>query len=223
MRIGERVFELTGVDEKKKEREGPGTQLPLLGFDFDVEARQLSVPRTKAEEMIGFIESILARTEANQCVSHQELSSIVGCLPWAGTGVERGRAYLREIRSPLVAVMDLLTSRLLREQFCIPLYLFKEAVAELGWWLEALRMGGGAQTWHVGSNGKFYRFRWAVTTPAMWTNHKWMSCSKHNSLTRRAIPVSTPELLLPLLMAVIALMLSHHPIILRQRHCRPIC
>eukprot|EP00961_Rhodomonas_salina_P173364 2337799-Rhodomonas_salina.1 len=58
--------------------------------------------------------------------------------------------------------MEIMKTRRLREQFCVPLYKFEEATAELRWWLEALSLNGGAQSWQVGTDGKFYRFRWSA-------------------------------------------------------------
>eukprot|EP00961_Rhodomonas_salina_P304618 3941664-Rhodomonas_salina.4 len=129
---------------------------------FDVDTGRLSVPLNRANEICVLIRSILTRGDNNQSISYQELASVVGRLTWVGTGVELGRAYLRDIRRPLVAVMELLKTRKAREQFCVPLYKFEEATAELRWWLAALSLNGGGQSWQVGADGRFHRFRWTA-------------------------------------------------------------
>eukprot|EP00961_Rhodomonas_salina_P247528 3344277-Rhodomonas_salina.2 len=133
------------VREKVLKREGPSKCLPLLGIMFDVDTGRLSVPLNRANGICALIRS-LSRGDNKQSISYQELVSVVGRLTWAGTGVELGRAYLRDIRRQLVAVMELLKTLKAREQFCVPLYKFEEAMAELRWWFAALSLNGGGQS-----------------------------------------------------------------------------
>eukprot|EP00961_Rhodomonas_salina_P253751 3429401-Rhodomonas_salina.1 len=79
---------------------------------------------------------------------------------WASSAVEMGRAYLRQMRKPAVAVTDLLTTWSARERFCIPLWHFGKAVDELRWWRRALEVCGGRLSWHVDSDGCFRAWRW---------------------------------------------------------------
>ena len=63
------------------------------------------------------------------------------------------------MRKPLITVQSLLTTRRERERFCVLPYHFHEAVAELRWQHEAVRVGG-ARKWHVGPSGNFELWRW---------------------------------------------------------------
>eukprot|EP00961_Rhodomonas_salina_P074116 995902-Rhodomonas_salina.1 len=131
VQVGTRVFKLMNVREKVLKREGPSKCLPLLGIMFDVDTGRLSVPLNWANEICELIQSILARGDNKQSISYQELASVVGRLTWAGTGVELGRAYLRDIRRPLVAVMELLKTRKAREQFCVCLLYTSDAADDM--------------------------------------------------------------------------------------------
>eukprot|EP00961_Rhodomonas_salina_P207482 2800561-Rhodomonas_salina.1 len=79
---------------------------------------------------------------------------------WASGAVELGKAYLRQMHKPGVAVSELLKTRMDRNRFCIPLYMFPRALEELRWWLAALKVCGGKRTWHVDGDGFFKAWRW---------------------------------------------------------------
>jgi len=158
--VAERVFEVAGVTEKKLKREGPDQLPTLLGFVLDTLIHRLSIPPTKAKEILKVLESMLRRAGAKQSVSHQELSSLVGKLTWAAVAVVLGRAYLRHIRKPLYAVQDLLRRRRDRECFCIPIYHFGKLLDELRWWREALKVNGGSQRLFVDESGHYDIWTW---------------------------------------------------------------
>mmetsp|Transcript_30389 Transcript_30389/g.62612 ORF Transcript_30389/g.62612 Transcript_30389/m.62612 type:complete len:869 (-) Transcript_30389:3743-6349(-) len=158
--VGAKVFELVGVVEKIMKREGPDQLMCLLGFLFNTLTHCLSIPEKKAREILMLLDSILDRVDKVQSVAHQELSSLVGRLTWSSTAVVLGRAYLQHVRKPLVAVQTLLPRRRDRERFCIPLYHFKEAVAELRWHRAALASGGSSGTIHVGPKGLYEWWKW---------------------------------------------------------------
>lgn len=162
VQVGALVFELMNVREKVLKLEGPSKCLQLLGKMFDVNTGLLLVPLNRANEICALIQSILTLGDNRQSISYQELASVVRRLTWAGTGVELGRAYLRDIRRQLVAVMELLKTRKAQEQFCVPLYKFEEATAELLWWFAALSLNWGGQLWQVGKDRKFHSFRWTA-------------------------------------------------------------
>eukprot|EP00961_Rhodomonas_salina_P191720 2587195-Rhodomonas_salina.1 len=105
---------------------------------FDSVSQELSVPERKAKELLLLLDSLLSRADSKQSVSCHELELMAGKLMWASSAVEIGRAYLRQMRKPAVAVTDLLTTRSARERFCIPLWHFGKAVDELRWWRRAL-------------------------------------------------------------------------------------
>jgi len=155
-----RIFELVGVIEKVLKREGPAQALVLLGFLFDTTTGLLSIPADKAKAMLVMIDDMLARAERFQSVSWSEFSNLIGKLTWAATGVELGRAYLRNMRKPCTAVQPTLLMRNQRQIFCIPLYLFPKAIAELKWWRRALECNGGRVQWHVGKGGTYELWRW---------------------------------------------------------------
>jgi len=158
--IGSTVFELAGLPEKVLKREGPSWIMAILGFVFCTVMGILTIPELKAEEMLALIESALERVYSRQSVSWAELARIVGKLTWACTGVELGRLYLRNLRKPLIAVQDLLKFRTVKEGFCIPLWHFTKAVAELEWWREALRCSGGKYSWFLNSEGRYAKWSW---------------------------------------------------------------
>eukprot|EP00961_Rhodomonas_salina_P017151 230564-Rhodomonas_salina.1 len=158
--VAARIFELVGVTEKVLKREGPARALDLLGMRFSTVTHELSIPERKCSEILVLLEGILGRCERRQSVSWHELESMVGKLMWASGAVELGKAYLRQMRKPGVAVSELLKTRMDRNRFCIPLYMFPRALEELRWWLAALKVCGGKRTWHVDGNGFFKAWRW---------------------------------------------------------------
>ena len=79
---------------------------------------------------------------------------------WAATGVELGRVYLRHLRKPGTSVSRDLKTRAARDRFCIPISHFKEAIAELQWWLQALEARAGSFHWHLIQNGAYEKWRW---------------------------------------------------------------
>ena len=110
--VGAFIFQVAGLIEKISKREGPDQKLALLGFLFNTLQHLLSIPETKSKEILFQIESILRRVDARQSVSFQEFLSLIGKLTWAGSAIVMGRAYLRQVRKPLIAVqLDLLTRR----------------------------------------------------------------------------------------------------------------
>jgi len=158
--VGALIFRLVGVIEKVAKREGPSQVLCLLGFLFDSLRHQLKIPAAKAEEICFLLDRILERVDRRQSVAYQELSSMIGKLVWASPAVILGKAYIRHMRKPLLAVQDLLPRRRDRDRFCLPLWHFDAAVAELRWHREALREGGGSTTCHVGPFGTYEFWRW---------------------------------------------------------------
>jgi len=155
-----RIFELIGVIEKVLKREGPAQALVLLGFLFDTVTGLLSIPEDKSRAILAMIDDVLHRADNRQSVSWSEFSNLIGKLTWAATGVEIGRAYLRNMRKPCTAVLPTLLMRNQREVFCIPLYLFPKALEELRWWKRALECNGGRVQWHVGKAGTYELWRW---------------------------------------------------------------
>ena len=148
------------MPEKVKKREGPSMVMAILGFMFCTITGVLTIPEAKAQEMILLISSVLARAYAKQSVSWEELVQIVGKLTWACTGVELGRVYLRNLRKPLIAVQTLLRLRVMKAAFCIPIWHFTKALAELEWWLEALKCSGCRYAWHLNTEGRYVRWTW---------------------------------------------------------------
>mmetsp|Transcript_61537 Transcript_61537/g.127178 ORF Transcript_61537/g.127178 Transcript_61537/m.127178 type:complete len:213 (+) Transcript_61537:2-640(+) len=147
--VGSKVFELAGLPEKVAKREGPSWVMAILGFIVCTVMGVLTIPDLKCQEMLVLIDSALERAYARQSVLWTELARIVGKLTWACTGVELGRLYLRNLRKPLIAVQDMLKKRAVKNAFCIPLWHFKKALAELEWWREALRCSGGKYNWFL--------------------------------------------------------------------------
>jgi len=158
--VGSKVFELAGLPEKVAKREGPSWIMAILGFIFCTIMGILTIPELKCQEMLVLIDSALERAYAQQSISWTELARIVGKLTWACTGVELGRLYLRNLRKPLVAVQSILKKRAIKDAFCIPLWHFKKAVAELEWWREALRCSGGKYNWFLDSQGRYAKWAW---------------------------------------------------------------
>jgi len=158
--VGSRVFELAGLPEKVAKREGPSWIMAILGFVFCTIMGVLTIPEVKCEEMLVLIDSALERAYSRQSISWSELARIVGKLTWACTGVELGRLYLRNLRKPLVAVQDMLKMRMVKDAFCIPLWHFKKAIAELEWWREALRCSGGRYNWFLDAEGRYAKWAW---------------------------------------------------------------
>mmetsp|Transcript_18276 Transcript_18276/g.36993 ORF Transcript_18276/g.36993 Transcript_18276/m.36993 type:complete len:626 (+) Transcript_18276:2498-4375(+) len=154
------IFVTVGVTEKTLKREGPAQLLCLLGFLFSTLTHQLKVPEEKARELCHVLDSVLSRVDRRQLVAFQELSSLIGKLTWASVAIILGKAYLRHIRKPLIAVQDLLPRRRDSERFCVPLWHFREAVEELRWFRQALAVGGGTSTWHTGPSGLYELWRW---------------------------------------------------------------
>jgi len=154
------VFRVIGVTEKVIKREGPGQALELLGFLFSTLTHRLKIPEKKRKELCFVLDGILSRAAARKSVAYQELSSVLGKLVWASSAIILGRAYLRHVRKPLLAVQDLLPRRSDRDRFCIPLWHFGSALAELRWHREALEERGGSTTCHVGPEGTYEFWRW---------------------------------------------------------------
>ena len=136
--IAAQVFELIRVIEKVSKREGPNRALVLLGFLFNSTTRVLSIPVEKLRALLAMIDDFLARAEAMQSISWTEFQNLIGKLTWAATGVELGRTYLSNMRKLGTAVLSTLERRSERQAFCIQLYLFPRALAELCWWCRAL-------------------------------------------------------------------------------------
>jgi len=158
--IGSAVFDLVGLPEKVLKREGPSWVMAILGFVFCTVMGILTIPEAKSKKMLLLIDLALERAYQQQSISWAELARIVGKLTWACTGVELGRLYLRNLRKPLIAVQNLLKFRTLKEGFCIPLWHFSKAIAELEWWREALRCSGGKFSWFLNAQGRYTRWKW---------------------------------------------------------------
>mmetsp|Transcript_62463 Transcript_62463/g.129732 ORF Transcript_62463/g.129732 Transcript_62463/m.129732 type:complete len:642 (-) Transcript_62463:1730-3655(-) len=157
--IGSAVFDLVGLPEKVLKREGPSWVMAILGFVFCTIMGILTIPEIKSKEMLVLIDSALDRAYQHQSISWAELARIVCKLTWACTGVELGRLYLRNLRKPLIAVQDLLKFRTVKEGFCIPLWHFTKAIAELEWWREALRCSGGKFSWFLNAQGRYTKWK----------------------------------------------------------------
>lgn len=159
IQVGETVFRLAGMSEKLSKRER-GYALIMLGFAFDSRTGVLRVPEGKCQEILALLRSVLERAKRRQSVSLRELSSLGGKLMWACAAVVCGRFYLRNVRKLVVAVQDILATRLDREAFCVQVWHFGKALEELEWWEQVLTVGGGVRAWYVGEDGKFKAWRW---------------------------------------------------------------
>eukprot|EP00961_Rhodomonas_salina_P015395 206660-Rhodomonas_salina.1 len=147
------------MSEKLSKRER-GYALIMLGFAFDSRTGVLRVPEGKCQEILALLRSVLERAKRRQSVSLRELSSLGGKLMWACAAVVCGRFYLRNVQKLVMAVQDILATRLDREAFCVPVWHFGKALEELEWWEQVLTVGGGVRAWYVGEDGKFKAWRW---------------------------------------------------------------
>eukprot|EP00961_Rhodomonas_salina_P028996 391117-Rhodomonas_salina.2 len=157
--VAARVFELTCMTEKAKKQER-GLLLVMLVFLFDSRTGVMRIPDDKCADILALLRSVLARARKGQSASVLEISSLGGKLTWACSAVVCGHFYLKNLRKLVVAVQDVLPSRLDRESFCIPLGHFKRALDELEWWEAVLAVGGGVRAWFVGKDGTYKAWRW---------------------------------------------------------------
>jgi len=105
--------------------------MTLLGFEFNSTTGVLRIPEAKASEFVLLIRQIIATAHKSGSVPWSILSSFHDKLMWASTGIELGRSYLSTIHRPLDAVATLLSNRLQRANFLIPVYEMIEMVGQL--------------------------------------------------------------------------------------------
>ena len=159
--IGARVYEILGLIEKVVKREGPARVMTLLGFEFNSTTGVLRIPDAKAQEIRLLIRQILDTAEKGGSVPWSILSSAHGKLMWAATGIELGRSYLSAIRRPLDAVATLLTNRMQRANFLIPVFEMLEMVNQLRWWDAAVSCNNGTTQLYLNSAGMYDRWTWS--------------------------------------------------------------
>jgi len=76
---------------------------------------------------------------------------------WASTGIELGRSYLSAIRQPLDAVAILLSNRIQRANFLIPVFEMYELRSQLRWWDAAVSVNNGTTQLHLNKSGMYDR------------------------------------------------------------------
>ena len=158
--IGAKVYEILGLVEKVVKREGPARVMTLLGFEFNSSSGALRIPSVKAQEILALIEQVVLAASSGSAVPWSILSSLHGKLMWASTGIELGRSYLSAVRRPLDAVASLLTNRMQRANFLIPVADFPELLAQLRWWAAALALNDGATNLYINKCGMYDRWSW---------------------------------------------------------------
>jgi len=122
--IGAKIYEILGLIEKVVKRKDPARVMMLRGFEFNSKTGVLRIPETKASEIVLLIRQVIATAHWHKggSVPWSILSSLHAKLMCASTGIELGRSYLSAIRRPLDAVATLLSNRLQRANFLIPVY-----------------------------------------------------------------------------------------------------
>jgi hypothetical protein len=159
--IGAKVYEILGLIEKVVKREGPARVMTLLGFEFNSTTGVLRIPEAKASEIVLLIRQVIATAHKGGSVPWSILSSLHGKLMWASTGIELGRSYLSAIRRPLDAVATLLSNRLQRANFLIPVYEMLEMVGQLQWWDAAVSCNNGTTQLYINQSGMYDRWSWS--------------------------------------------------------------
>jgi len=79
----------------------------------------------------------------------------------ASTGIELGRSYLSAISRPLDDVATLLSIRLQRAIFLIPVYEMIEMVRQLQWWDAVVSCNNGTMQLYINQAGKCDRWSWS--------------------------------------------------------------
>jgi len=131
--IGAKVYEILGLIEKVVKRESPARVMTLLGFEFNLTTGVLRIPEAKAQEIVLLIRQVLATADEGGSVPWSILSSLHCKLMCASTGIELGRSYVSAIRRPLDAVAILLSNRIQRANFLIPVFEMYELRSQLRW------------------------------------------------------------------------------------------
>jgi len=159
--IGAKVYEILGLIEKVIKREGPARVMTLLGFEFNSTTGVLRIPEAKASEIVLLIRQVVATAHNGSSIPWSILSSLHGKLMRASTGIELGRSYLSAIRRPLDAVATLLSNRLQRSVFLIPVYETIEIVGQLKWWDAALSCNNGTTQLYINQSGMYDGWSWS--------------------------------------------------------------
>ena len=109
--------------------EGPSTRITFLGIMLDTEARVVSLPQGKLEEIQSKVHSWLGRRSATK----HELLSLIGTLSFVTKVVHAGRLFLHRL-------IDLSTTV---ERLHHHVHLSAEARADLDWWARFLPTWNG--------------------------------------------------------------------------------
>jgi len=167
--IRAKVYEILGLIEKVVKQEGPARVMTLLGFEFNSTTGVLCIP--KASEIVLLIHQVIATAHKDGSVPWLILSSLHGKLMWASTGIELGGSYLSAICRPLDAVTTLLSNRLQRAKFLIPVYKMIEMVGQLQWWDAAVSCNNSTTQLYINQSGMYDRWSWSgsfgMMCPAM--------------------------------------------------------
>ena len=121
--------ESLGIPVAFDKLEGPSTRITFLGIMLDTEARVMSLPQGKLEEIQSKVLSWLGRRSATK----RELLSLIGTLSFATKVVHAGRLFLRRL-------IDLSTTV---ERLHHHVRLSAEARADLDWWARFLPTWNG--------------------------------------------------------------------------------
>ena len=134
--------------------------MTLLGFEFNSTTGVLRIPEAKALEIVLLIRQVIATAHKGGSVPWSILLSLHGKLMWASTGIKLGRSYLSAIRRPLDAVATLLSNRLQRANFLIPVYKMIEMVGQLQWWDAVVSCNNGTTQLYINQSGMYDRWSW---------------------------------------------------------------
>ena len=159
--IGAKVYEILGLIEKVFKREGPARVMTLLGFEFNSTTGVLHIPEAEATKMILLIRQVIATAHKGGSVPWSILSSLHGKLRWASTGIELSRSNLSAIRRPLDDVAILLSNRLQRIHFFIPVYEMIEMVGQLQWWHTVVSCNNGTTQLYINQAGMYDKWTWS--------------------------------------------------------------
>jgi len=160
------MYKVLGQIEKvvNLKREGPARVMTLLGFKFNSTMGVLCIPEAKAQEIVMLIRQVVATADEGGSVPWSILSSLFDKLMWASTGIElgpMGRSYLSAIRRPFDTVTILLSNRIQRSNFLIPVFEIYELRSQLRWWDAAVSVNNGTTQLHLNKSSMYDRWSWS--------------------------------------------------------------
>ena len=175
-----RTYDWLGVVVSHHKTLKPATKSVLLGFEYDLIAKEISITEKRINKYTNEIDILLNKCNfiSNKCqnkVSYAEVESLIGKLQWTAIILWPGKAFLNRIRKPLITYN--------RGQ---SFYLKNNNIKDLNWWKYYYKMLVGLPFSVV--LGTFIRIKGVLRTDAsnwgigcIWGSH-WISMAFNDKL-----------------------------------------